>query len=145
MSSPAKYFQKCVQKVKVLSYCLYSFRKMGWFNLALQQSNFQFAPPKRFKIVMLTPKLDMRILLYAKFLLRKYFKSSHYRRKTRVWVSRMSKKFFRYSLQGLFPKLKVLFEARSSDMYTSLVYSSPAFKIIPLSIHFPLVAYSKYV
>ena len=48
-------------KVKVLSLCFYSFREMVWFNLALQQSKFQLAPPKRFKIVVLTPKLDMRI------------------------------------------------------------------------------------
>ena len=69
MLFPVKYAQKCVQNVKLLSLCLYSFRKMVWFSLALQQSKVQLAPPTRFKMVVLTPKLDMRILL-SKFLLR---------------------------------------------------------------------------
>ena len=36
-------------------------------------------------------------------------------------------------------------QSSTCTMYTSLIYSSRAFKIIPLSIHFPIVAYSKYV
>ena len=59
---------------------------------------------------------------------------------TRVWI-----KNFQALLQGLFPKLAVLFEACSHDMYTSLVYLSPASTIIHLLIHFLIVAYPKYL
>ena len=86
MSFPANYSKKYVQNVKILSLCLYSFMKMVWFNLALQQYKVQPVPPTEqstgFKVVVPTPKLGMGIPLHTKFWLTKYFKSSHYRRKT---------------------------------------------------------------
>ena len=136
MSFPVKYSKKCVQKVKVLSLWLYSFRKM------VQQSKVQLAPPTRFKMLVLTPKLDMGILLYAKFLLKKYFKSSHYRRKLsdgskQVLIACVrlahQEKIFRSSRQALFSKLTVLFEACSRDMYLLHSYTR-----LQLSKSFPL-------
>ena len=47
MSFPASNSKKYVQKVKILSLCLYSFIKMECFSLVLQQSKVQLVPPTK--------------------------------------------------------------------------------------------------
>ena len=41
----ANYSKKFIYRVKVLSPCVYPFRKLAWFNLALQKSKVQLLPP----------------------------------------------------------------------------------------------------
>ena len=81
-----------------------------------------------------------------------YFKRTHYQ-KNSVMVSKQASiacirlvyesKIFRSSPEASFPKLTVLFESRSCDMYliTLLLCHSPTFKFISTSVHFLIVAY----
>ena len=105
-----------------------------------------------FKIVVLTPKLSMGILLQAKFLVINYFKSRYYWRKAQWWQqiglsgmyqARIGDINFQVFTPSLISKT---YDALRSPLqwyvYTLVVCPFPAFKIIS---PFLIVAYPKYV
>ena len=140
-----------------MSLCLYSFRKMVWFKLALQLSKIQLAHLRKmsmgFKMVVLTPKLDMGILpphqYFSKEIFQKYplpMKNSLMVKKIGMCQRRIWVKHF----QVLTPSLifRTHSALRSLHLWyvsTSLQCFSPIFEIIPPSICFLIVAYPKYV
>ena len=80
MSFPANFSNKNVQKIKVLSLCLYFSEKFHDLIRPCNGPKFNLHHLKnissRFKMV--APKLGMGILLHDKVLLTKYFRSSYY-------------------------------------------------------------------
>ena len=141
MLLPVNYSKKIVQKVK--KKCLFaSIHSKKWYNLTWPCNSPKFnlyhqqKKSTGFKMVVITPKLGMSIPLHTTFLLMKHFKSSNYWRKTQEWSqislnglcrTRVESKIIRSSIQASFPKLTILFEARSCDMY---LLHSPTLKII---------------
>ena len=160
MSFPANNSKKYVQKVKVLSLCLYSFIK--WYDLTwpCNSPKFNLYHQQKistgFKMVVLTSKFGMGIPLHTKFLLTKYFKSSHYWRKTVMVANRpqwlVSDSYMSQKLSGLHSKPRF----QNSQCYsksvaviciyfTHMSLSSFQNNFRSPSIHFLIVAYPKYV
>ena len=87
MLFPVNYSKKYVQKVKNIVSLLLLSHKNGMIEpaFATVQSSTCTTYKKMstgFKMVVQTPKLGMGVPLHTKFLLTKYFKSSHYQRKS---------------------------------------------------------------